>query len=183
MTFTPIQREIRKTIRASATSLRPIVNCFKIAKYALEASDESLELSCHAGELALHQCYFDRIARSPLAKRPCGYLKTMEADILSVSTLALLVTTTDLNTVPMPDRFAPQLLYHYAIIGAADSAYITQTEKIVSHDSPNWRQQVSQKPERFSQGPFACDYSIWTGRLAIWARHILALPSARTSPY
>ncbi|KAF8207179.1 hypothetical protein K438DRAFT_1755872 [Mycena galopus ATCC 62051] len=175
------------------TAQRPIVNCFKIAKYALEASDESLELSCHAGELALHRCYFDRIARSPLAKRPCGYLKvrpspvvntewlanylqTMEADILSVSTLALLVTTSDLNTVPMPDRFAAQLLYlifgimsHHlpghqvqcrfytifeAIIGAADSAYITQTEnarKTVSHDSPNRRQQVSQKPERFSQ--------------------------------
>ncbi|KAF8207241.1 hypothetical protein K438DRAFT_1755918 [Mycena galopus ATCC 62051] len=92
-----LQKSIRQTIKASATSLRQHLNCVRITEYALEASDESLELACHTGELALRRCLLDRVASSPLAKRPCGYLKMMEAEIFSASALALLVTMSDLN--------------------------------------------------------------------------------------
>ncbi|KAF8207065.1 hypothetical protein K438DRAFT_1962698 [Mycena galopus ATCC 62051] len=171
-----IQRAIRKAIRASATSLRQHLNCVRITEDALEVSDEWLELTCHTGELALRRCYLDRVARSPLAKRPCGYLKMMEAEILSASLLALLVTTSDLKAGHMPDCVAVEMLHflfgimshrltdHQAqcrfnsifedIVCAADSAYLsyaTHTQNTVSHDSPNRRQQVAPKPGRFAK--------------------------------
>ncbi|KAF8207108.1 hypothetical protein K438DRAFT_1931184 [Mycena galopus ATCC 62051] len=168
-----IQRAIRKAIQASATSLRQHLNCVQITDYALEASDERLELTCHSGELALRQCYLDRVARSSLAKRPCGYLKTMEAEILSASTLALLVTASDLKAGHMPDCIAVQILYfmfgimshclashqiqsHFnnifeAIICCADRAYVSHaTQKTITLNGSSIRRQqvAAAKPGR-----------------------------------
>ncbi|KAJ7739305.1 hypothetical protein B0H14DRAFT_3515792 [Mycena olivaceomarginata] len=106
---TVIQRAVRNTLASQTPALRLLVKSLEITKKIRGASDEALERIQHTGDLALRHCLFEYVCRSPV-EIPCGYLKAVQSEIFSTTSLALLVARSDLDVESAP-RTASQIVY------------------------------------------------------------------------
>ncbi|KAJ7352465.1 hypothetical protein DFH08DRAFT_1078143 [Mycena albidolilacea] len=106
-----IEKAIRKTIESSTPALRKYIQAHGITEQVLQASDEALESFYHTGELALQHCFLQRLYTSPRVERPCGYYKTIKTGVLSVTSLALLVTNSDLHLRDLSDCIAAEVIF------------------------------------------------------------------------
>jgi hypothetical protein len=122
-----IQRAVHKTLASLTPALRHLVKSLEIPKHIRRASDETLERIQYTGEFALCNCLLEYVCRSP-ADRPCGYFKvshvlqlslgnellihmqTVQSEIFSTTSLALLVARSDLEIESAP-RTATQIVH------------------------------------------------------------------------
>ncbi|KAF7354746.1 hypothetical protein MSAN_01388700 [Mycena sanguinolenta] len=98
-----IQAAIQKSIQLSTPTLRHYLDTFAISQWVTDVSDDVLERVCHAGELALDQCFLDQLCRFPVAE-------TMKVQLFSAHTLALIVTNSDLNVELISERSAAEFI-------------------------------------------------------------------------
>ncbi|KAF8146966.1 hypothetical protein K438DRAFT_1780421 [Mycena galopus ATCC 62051] len=103
-----LQLAIRKAVESSTHLLGHLVDS---SDNFVEASDLTLELAYHTGELALRQCFVEHLQGRLLPGQPRGYYKTLELHILGDQTLALLVKRSDLNMSDLSDRVAAETMY------------------------------------------------------------------------
>ncbi|KAF8146973.1 hypothetical protein K438DRAFT_1734378 [Mycena galopus ATCC 62051] len=172
-----LQLAIRKAVESSTHLLGHLVDS---SDNFVEASDLTLELAYHTGELALRQCFVEHLQGRLLPGQPRGYYKTLELHILGDQTLALLVKRSDLNMSDLSDRVAAETMYiifgslfnridrrplqdtfdclFQPIIASANAAYVAYNEKKANH--PTKRRQVqAEESGRFIKCSASPEYS------------------------
>ncbi|KAJ6468444.1 hypothetical protein C8R45DRAFT_1218920 [Mycena sanguinolenta] len=121
-----IQCAIKKTLDACAPALQHHLDSLTLCHVVKNASDESIEHMSQSGEVALHRCFLARFYRSPLTERPCGSFKvttlaflakwtadnlqTIALQVLSGTTLAVLVAKSDLEAEGISERAGPEVI-------------------------------------------------------------------------
>ncbi|KAJ6455367.1 hypothetical protein C8R45DRAFT_1187962 [Mycena sanguinolenta] len=105
-----IQAAIQKSIQPFTPALKRHVDYLAISEWVTDVSDDVLERACHTGELTMDQCFLNHLCRFPAAEVTCGYFSTMKVQLFSAHTLALIVTTSDLNFELISERNAAELI-------------------------------------------------------------------------
>ncbi|KAF7375165.1 hypothetical protein MSAN_00403100 [Mycena sanguinolenta] len=105
-----IQSAIQKAIQLSTPALKNHLDALKVGQWMEDISDDLLERTYHAGELALEQCFLKHMCQFPRAELPCGYFPTMKVQIFSARTLALIVSHSDLDIEVVSDRAGAELI-------------------------------------------------------------------------